>query len=62
MSAERWLWAAQVEWTVPTDPAKGFQYLYLMDADYQRLNADKIAVKVNHVCLSVIIICMNVMP
>lgn len=27
----------QVEWNDPEDPTKGFQYLYLSDADYQSI-------------------------
>jgi hypothetical protein len=29
----------QVAWSSPSDPAKGFQYLYLSDADYSRLGS-----------------------
>ena len=29
----------QVEWNNPKEPQKGFQYLYLTDADYQAISA-----------------------
>lgn len=29
----------QVEWNNPSDPSKGFKYLYLTDADYSSINA-----------------------
>jgi len=29
----------QVEWHNPKEPLKGFQYLYLTDADYQTISA-----------------------
>ncbi|KAJ3371297.1 acetyl-coenzyme-A carboxylase [Kappamyces sp. JEL0680] len=31
----------KIAWTVEADPTKGFEYLYLDEADYLRLNADR---------------------
>ena len=33
------IWTLQVEWNNPKEPQKGFQYLYLTDADYQAISA-----------------------
>lgn len=30
---------AQVEWTNPADPSKGFRYMYLSEADYAAVSA-----------------------
>ena len=37
----------QVEWNNPEDPSRGFQYLYLSNADYQSIveRAEHLAVK-----------------
>ena len=29
----------QVQWNNPQDPSKGFEYLFLSDADYQAINS-----------------------
>ena len=33
----------QIQWNNPEDPAKGFQYLYLSNADYQSIAARSLA-------------------
>ena len=40
----------QVAWSSTEDPAKGFQYLYLTDADYSRLASkhSKPVIQVGH--------------
>ncbi|KAK9805253.1 hypothetical protein WJX72_008860 [[Myrmecia] bisecta] len=41
----------QVEWINPDDPTKGFQYLYLSDADYQRLTQGTLTLKAEPVAM-----------